>query len=120
MISQKLQIFMLLAVVFYFIVLFKLLQKKRLNLKYTLLWIVSGFLMLIFATFPKTLNVLAHLIGVYEPTNALFALIFFCIIMILMSLTAIVSKLNERVKRLTQSIALLEKRIRDQERGIQE
>ena len=118
MISQKLQIFMLLAVALYFVILFKLLQKKRLNLKYTLLWIISGFLMLVLAAFPKTLNIFANMIGVYEPTNALFALIFFCIIMILMSLTAIVSKLNERVKRLTQSIALLEKRMRDQERGI--
>lgn len=118
MISSKLQIFMLLAVVLYFVVLYKLLQKKRLNLKYTLLWIVSGCLMLVLAIFPNILNIFAQLIGVYEPTNALFALIFFCIIMILMSLTAIVSKLNERVKRLTQSIALLEKRMRDQERGI--
>lgn len=75
----------------------------------------SGCLMLALALFPQILNWFAALIGIYEPTNALFALIFFCIIIILMSLTAIVSKLNERLKRLIQSVALIEKRLREQE-----
>ena len=113
--SRTLQIAMLLAVVVYFFFLFHLLKKKRLNIKYTLLWIFSGILMLILALFPRILDVFAKMIGIYEPTNALFAVIFFCIIIILMSLTAIVSKMNERIKRLAQSVALLEKRLREHE-----
>ena len=91
---------------------FRLLKKKDLNLKYTLLWILSGCVMLLLAVFPGILNWMATLLGIFEPTNALFATIFFCIIIILMSLTAIVSKQNERIKRLIQSQALLEKRVR--------
>lgn len=112
--SITLQAAMLLAVGLYFFLLLRLLKKKSLNLKYTLLWIFSGILMLVLALFPGLLSVVAKLIGVYAPTNALFALILFCVIMILMSLTAIVSKLNERVKRLSQAYALLEKRVREQ------
>lgn len=56
----------------------------------------------------------------YEPTNALFAFMFFCVIIILMSITAIVSKLNEKNKRLIQSVALLEKRVRELERAEEE
>lgn len=71
--------------------------------------------MLILAIIPQILNMFANLVGIYEPTNALFAIIFFCIIIILMSLTAIVSKLNEKSKRLIQKIALLEERVRQLE-----
>ena len=114
-ISRTLQIVMLLAVAVYFALLFLLLKKKSLHLKYTLLWIFSGILMLVLALFPHLLDWLAALIGIYEPTNALFSLVFFCVIIILMSLTAIVSKQNERTKRIAQAIALLEKRVRELE-----
>lgn len=111
-ISPTLQIAMLIAVAVYFALVFHLLKKKALNLKYTLLWLLSGIIMLVLAIFPQILDFFANLVGIYEPTNALFAVVFFCVIIILMSLTAIVSKLNEKSKRLIQSIALLEKRVR--------
>lgn len=115
MINKTLQVAMLLAVGVYFLFLLQLLKRKRLNLKYTLLWILSGVIMLILALFPGILNVFSELVGIYEPTNALFAIIFFCVIIILMSLTAIVSKLNNQMKRLAQAIALLDKKVREQE-----
>lgn len=120
MITMRLRIAMLLAVVLYFGLVFHLLKRKSLNLKYTLLWLFSGVMMLLLAVFPQILNAFTSLVGIYEPTNALFAVIFFCIIIILMSLTAIVSKLNEKSKRLIQSIALLEKRVRDLEKKAKE
>ena len=77
MISRTLQSVMLLAVAMYFILLYLLLKKRSLHLKYTLLWIFSGVLMLALAVFPGLLDWFAGLIGIYEPTNALFSLIFF-------------------------------------------
>ena len=113
--STKLQIFMLLALALYFVILFQLLKKKRLNLKYTILWIFAGFFMLLVSLFPQILFAITDFVGIEVPTNALFALIFFFVIIILMALTSIVSKQNEQLKRMTQTIALLEKRIREQE-----
>lgn len=120
MISVKLQITMLVAVGLYFLIVFRLLKKKTLNLKYTLLWLASGIIMLALAVFPQILGWFAAVVGIYEPTNALFAFMFFCVIIILMSITAIVSKLNEKSKRLIQSVALLEKRVRELEDGSSE
>ncbi len=113
--SRKLQVVMLIAIGIYFLIVFQLLKRKSLNLKYTLLWLFSGIIMLMLAVFPQILTWLATLVGIYEPTNALFALMFFCVIIILMSLTAIVSKLNEKTKQVIQALALMEKRIRDLE-----
>lgn len=115
MISRTLQIVMLFAVAAYFVLLFLLLKKRSLHLKYTLLWIFSGVLMLLLALFPQILNCFSLLIGIYAPTNALFALMFFCVIILLMSLTAIVSRQTERIKNMAQQIAMQEKRIRDLE-----
>lgn len=117
MISPTFRIAMLLAVALYFVLLLYLLKKRSLALKYTLLWILSGLIMLVLAIFPQILNLFANFVGVYEPTNALFSIICFCIIIILMSLTAIVSKLNEKSKRLIQKMALIEKRVRELEEG---
>ena len=117
MINKTLQVSMILAISCYFVVLVYLLKKKSLNLKYTLLWIFAGGFMLLLVLFPQLLHLFADAVGIYEDTNALFAAIFFCLILILMSLTAIVSKMNERIKQLSQYAALLEKRLRDVERN---
>lgn len=116
MIGTRLRAAILIAVFIYFLLIFKLLKKKSLNLKYTLLWLISGLMMLLLAVFPGILDDFAILVGIAAPTNALFAMMFFCVIVILMSLTAIVSKLNEKCKRLIQSVALLEKRLREMEK----
>lgn len=106
---------MLLAIIFYYMILLYLLKKKSLHLKYTLLWIFVGFLMLILVLFPQLLHIFASLVGIYGDTNALFAVAFFCTTMILMSLTAIVSKISGRIRQMNQYIALLEKRLCDVE-----
>lgn len=115
MIATRLRVLLLIAVCIYFIMVFCLLRRKTLNLKYTLLWLASGSVMLILALFPQLLQSFASLVGIYDPMNALFSLIIFCILIILMSLTAIVSKLNRKTKTLIQALALLEKRVRDSE-----
>ena len=76
---------------------------------------IQKTVMLVLAVFPQILGWFAALVGIYDPTNALFAFMFFCVIILLMSITAIVSKLNEKSKQLIQSVALLEKRVRELE-----
>lgn len=113
MISGRLQFVVLSGVCVYFILLWILLKRRSLNLKYTLLWIFSGCMMLFLGLFPWVLTWISELLGIYAPTNALFSLILFCIIVILVSLTAIVSKLNQKCTRLAQNIAILEKQVRE-------
>lgn len=115
MISLKLRAILLIAVIIYYMIVFHLLREKRLHLKYTLLWLLSGAAMLILSVFPRLISVFSNAVGIYDPVNALFAAIMFFVIIILMSLTAIVSKLNDKNKRLIQVIAILEKRVRELE-----
>ncbi len=111
----SLRIFLAAALLIYFAVMFFLLKKGRLILKYTLLWIISGILLILFLIFPEIVFRGSALIGVSNPVNAVFLLFAGFTIMLLLSLTSIVSQISDRDRKLTQSVALLEKRIRELE-----
>lgn len=115
MITGTLRIAMFIAIAVYFILLTFLLKNKSLSLKYSLLWLFAGAIMLILAIWPSILAALCNVLGIELPVNALFAIMFFCIIIILVSITSIVSKINTRLVKLAQEQAMLEQRIRDLE-----
>lgn len=116
MLSTSLRVAILIGIIVYYFILIMLLRQKRLTLKYTLLWLFSGLMMLILSVFPQLLNGITRLLGIQLQSNALFAILFFCTMIILMSLTSIISKQNEAIKQLVQYTALLEKRVREAER----
>ena len=111
--SNTLRYVMLIGVLFYFYCIFYFLKKKSLSLKYSLLWITTGSIMGIIALFPQIIYVFVKLIGIQTPVNGLYAICIFMMMLILISLTSIVSKQTERIKNLTQYIAILEKDVRE-------
>lgn len=117
MIPYRLQIILLVAVAFYFIVILHFLKKKALELKYTLIWLLAGVVMLILIAFPHIMTFAVGLLGIQSNMNGLYIALISFIIMILMTLTSIASRLAYKAKVLTQEVALLEKRIRDLENG---
>jgi hypothetical protein len=102
-----------LGIIVYFIFIILFLRKKALNLKYTILWILSGIIMLIVVIWPGVVQFFSNIFGIKTLSNTVFALALFFLIIIVMSLSSIVSKLNDKLKRLTQYIALLEERVRE-------
>ena len=113
--SLYLRITLILALMVYFLFVFSLLKKGRLELKYTLLWLLAGGIMALVVIFPNEFMLLMNAIGIVEGVNGVFATVIFLIIIILMSITSIVSVLNARFRKLTQRCALYEKRIRELE-----
>ena len=113
--NTKLRLAILIALLLYFICIIHLLKKKRLGLRYTLLWLLSGVIMVLITLFPSPFAFLMRQIGVIEMTNGLFAVMLFLLIIILISMTAVITGLNERVRTLTQKFAQMEKRLRELE-----
>lgn len=110
--NEYLRIALLIGIAIYFVCIFFLLKKNSLNLKYTLLWIFLGIVFLLVVIFPVILQAPMRMIGVVEWTNGLFALLLLILMIIDMSITAIVSKMNERMRKLVQKCAMYEERIR--------
>lgn len=121
MLPDKLRLSLIIAVVCYFIIVLYLLKKKAISLKYTLLWLAAGVVMAVLVIWPELLTALIGLIGIQSSMNGLFLMGLAAVIAILMSLTSIVSKQNEKIRSLTQTVAMMEKRVRElEEETVQE
>lgn len=92
-----------------------LLKRGTLTVKYSLLWLLCGVVLLIFAVFPYWVYVIRDLLDMEMPSNVVFLLIDGFVLLLLISLSVAVSQLSEKCKRQAQSIALLENRVRQLE-----
>ena len=104
--NTQLQGVLITGVIIFFIIVLLLLKKRSLSLKYTLLWLLAG------------LVVLAHLSGIETPMYALFVVCIGFMLCILMALTSIVSKQNQKITTLIQMVGIYEKRMREVEENI--
>ncbi len=93
----------------------RMIHRRKLNLSYSLLWIALALVLMVFVLFPDTVAWLAMAAGIDLPLNALFTGFCFFALAMMFYLTCIVSRLNEQNRSLTQTLALLEKRVRELE-----
>lgn len=110
--NSTLRLSLILGLIIYFMILVQLIKKNKLDLKYTLLWLFSGIVLLLIAIFPNIIIFIIKFLGIVELTNGLFLLVIFFILIIMMSITGIVSKMKNDNRKLIQKNALLEKRVR--------
>ena len=90
-----------------------LVRVRRLELKYALIWFLVGVLVIIFAANKHWLQSLSSFLGIELPINMLFFAGFIFVLMIIFTQTIVISNLTRRVKRLTQEVGMLNKRIDD-------
>lgn len=115
MMTTLFRVILLVCVFLYLAVILMLMRKGRMSLKYSLIWFLAGVVLLVCAIFPQMIRFFTHLLGVYSETNAVFFVGVCFLVLIVLSLTSIVSGQTERIRKLVQSQAILEKRIRDLE-----
>ena len=72
--------------------------------------------MLVLAVFPRLLDKFAEFVGIYSSVNALFAFTLFFALMLILSLTSIVSREKQEIVRLIQELAVLENRLKKQDK----
>lgn len=113
--NLTLRIVLLVGILFFGGVIFTMLKKEQVILKYALIWLFSFFIMLIVTIFPQILYWMSGLLGIVNPVNLVFVLSGLFALLIILSLTSIVSGLNAKQRQLVQQLALLEKRLSDLE-----
>lgn len=118
--SSMLRGFFFGAVLLYFVLVIYLLRREKFLLKYGILWLFSGCIMLLFAVFPSLLIYITGFLGVQVASNGIFAISVFLIFVMLLFLTAVVTELTSRIREIAQKTAIMEKRLRDMEAGKQE
>lgn len=113
--SVTLQLELLLGSVCLLAVIFYMLKKNLLSVKYSLLWLFFAAALILFAAVPYVVYVLRDILNIEIPVNLVFALLFCFVLLVLLSVSVAISQLAEKAKRLAQSNALLEKRVRELE-----
>lgn len=115
--NLKLQIIVGVLLVISLLVIGNMVRKRKLELKYALVWFLVGGVVLVFDIFPQLLNWLSGLMGVGIPVNTLFFLGFVFSLLIIFSLTVSVSRLSGKVKHMAQEVALLEEKVGKSKEG---
>jgi Uncharacterized conserved protein len=84
-----------------------LLRRHQLREKYAVLWLVIGVAILILVLFPEVLFWATALAGIQVPTNLLFAATLVLLLGVCLHLAWEMSRAEDRVRRLSEEVALL-------------
>lgn len=87
---------------------FELVRRRQIKEKYSFLWFITGACLLTLTLKRDWLAALSKTIGVYYPPTALFLVLSFFMIVILVHFSMVLSKLLTQNQKLAQRIALLE------------
>ena len=115
--SIVLQVVLIIGTVAFLLAVLRSVRHGHLDLKYSLLWLLLGVLLLLCAIFPGIVVFFTGLLGIGLPSNFVFMAGLLCTLVICMSLTRIVSGQDRKIRSLIQHVSLLEKRLADADRA---
>ena len=81
-------------------------NRRVLQLKYSLIWLLISLCLVAAALFPKIAFAVTALVGIETPSNLIFFLAIIALLGICFSLTVIVSRQEARIKRLIQILSI--------------
>ena len=109
MMTLKFRLIMAAILLIGFVIIINMVRKKSLDLRYALIAMI-----LVIVIVPGLLGVITHFLGIYDAMNMVFFMGFVFLIVVTFFLTAALSRNSNRIKALTQQVALLEKQVRDE------
>jgi hypothetical protein len=98
------------------LVVFELIRSRRLRERYALLWLVTGFVLVVLSAWRGGLNTIAGWLGVRGyPPAVLFAVGLLFVILVLLHYSTVISRLSDQNVILAQRLALLEAKLRERD-----
>lgn len=91
----------------------KRIRQSKLQIEYAIFWIVFSGILIVFSLFPWLVSMFTRMIGMQLPVNFIFLLFIFVLMVKLFFMTIELSTLENKVKDLTQELALEEKERQD-------
>lgn len=113
MLAFRLQIIIIICMMLVVVGIINMLRKKKLDFKFALGWLFVAVCILVLAAFPVLLDKIAAVVGIASPVNMLFFFGFSLVVVIIFTLSVAVSRLSDKVKKLSQEIAIIRKDMYD-------
>ena len=117
---RRVEIAMILGSVGLLLIVLELVRRRRLKEEYSLLWLLTAVVLLALSLWRSSLDLIAKLMGVFYPPTALFVVGFGFVLLLLLYFSTIISKLSGENSNLTQRLAILDWRVRQLEKQINE
>lgn len=111
---HRIQVYGLAVSIVIFVLIFELVRRQKIREEYSLLWICTGFMLLVTGIFPKLVDAISLLTQTYYLTTLLiigFSFLFF----IVLHFSVVISRLTERLTLLMQEVSILRARLEEKE-----
>ena len=95
------------SLIFLLIVLWAI-YRSYLREGYALLWIATTVCMILFSLVPKLLDWIAGIVGIHTPAFVLLLFLLCGMLSLIFQQSIVISKHNEKIKRLAEELALLQ------------
>lgn len=99
-------------------IVIELIRRRRLKEEYSLLWLLSGIVILAFSIFPNLLDIISRMVGMYYLTTLL-VISFLFLLLIVLHFSTVISQLSEKNKELAQDLSILDFRFKELDKRFQ-
>lgn len=104
--TLRLQIILTTIFALSFLLILNMIRKRKLELKYALVWFIVIIGLIFLLWIPDGLAILSNLLGIYSPVNMIFLFGFLLALIIIFVLTVTVSRMSIRIRKLAQIVAI--------------
>lgn len=94
-----------------FVVVIELIRRNYLKERYSLIWLATSVLLILFSLWRNLLDYISLKLGIYYPPSLLFLVAITFLIVLLLHFSTIISSLSEKNKRLAQEMGILKTRL---------
>lgn len=113
----SLKLVLIIMTLIYIFLILKSIKKKKLQMSFSLFWLITGILLIIALVIPNLVENISKTLGFEVPANMIFCLTIFVSFYLIFSLTVALSKENKKNTLLIQEVSLLKKRVNELEKS---
>lgn len=112
-----LRIVVALLAIIVFLSIISLLIRRKLHEKYTVIWLLLAVVVVIFALWGGGITIVAHLLGFKLGSNLVFFFACLTLLYVTLQLSIALTKAENSIRDLSESLALLENRVSELEKA---
>ena len=109
---NNLKIFLIVLCLLTFVIMYRMVKKKKILFKHALLWCLLDIVLLVCIFILKYLRVISDFVGIEQISNLIFLCGFIILLAICIVLTTIVAEQKNKIIVLTQEMGIINNKVR--------
>jgi len=114
---ERIQLISLAGSLFFMLGILELIRRQKIKEAYALLWLIFGGIFILLSFWKRGLDYFAGIAGIYYPPALLFLILIVAVILILISYSMVISSQNDKIRILTQELALMKREMEKLEKS---